>query len=242
MKGKSRRKSQDSSSSEGNSKRKKIDKDEREKEFEELSKAMKDIDEQIEYKQLHLKRQKSIHEYSKCDQIMGEIIKLRNEKKIQEKQLKRMEKKNAKSKWYHNRKDKEKKADKTGESKRKRVTKTLDIAQAFRKESSDVSTSTSAGVSDSNESLPDTIILSPDEADVEVTIIPPSKSPLDDVNQPPLFINHSDSEEAGSQSPNLFSQQVNKNLVGEHIQVGNKRCDDTGDEESQIAMDDKDFP
>ena len=91
MKGTSRRKSQDSSSSEGNSKRKKIDKDEREKEIEELSKAMKDIDEQIEYKQLHIKRQKSIHEYSKCDQIMGEIIKLRNEKKIQEKQLKRME-------------------------------------------------------------------------------------------------------------------------------------------------------
>ena len=108
MKGKSRRKSQDSSSSEGNSKRKKIDKDEREKEIEELSKAMKDIDEQIEYKQLRLKRQKSIHEYSKCDEIMGEI-KLQNEKKIQEKQLKRMEKKNAKSKWYHNRKDKEKK-------------------------------------------------------------------------------------------------------------------------------------
>ena len=194
---------------------------------------------------------------------MGEIIKLRNEKKIQEKQLKRMEKKNAKSKWYHNRKDKEKKGYKTGESKRKRATKTLDIAQVFRKESSDVSPSTSAGVSDSNESLPDTVILSPDEADDEVTIIPPLKSPLDDVNQPPPFINHSDSEEAGSQSPklfsqevnkeafreegrsrspNLFSQQANKSLVGAHIQVGNKGCDDTADEESQKAMDDKDFP
>ena len=85
----------------------------------------------------------------------------------------------------------------------------------------------------------------------------------DDVDQPPPFINHSDSKEAGSQSPklfsqevnkeafrekegsrspNLFSQQVNKNLVGEHIQVGNKGCDDTGDQKSQIAMDDKDCP
>ena len=59
------------------------------------------------------------------------------------------------------------------------------------------------------------------------TIIPPSKSPLDDVNQPPLFINHSDSEEAGSQSPNLFSQQFSlkplhlqfKNVEGEQVVV-----------------------
>jgi hypothetical protein len=42
---------------------------------------------------------------------------------------------------------------------------------------SDVSTSTSAGVSDSNESLLDTIILSPDEHDDDMTIISPSKFP-----------------------------------------------------------------
>jgi hypothetical protein len=138
---------------------------------------------------------------------MGEIIKLRNEKKIIEKQLKRMEKKDAKSKCYHNSKDKEIKDNKTGgESKRKSATKTLHIEQMLRKES-DVSTSTYAGVSDSNESLPDTVILSPDQRDDDVTIIAPSKFPLDDANQPPAFIDHGDSDEAVSESPDLFSQQ-----------------------------------
>ena len=264
MKGKSRGKSEGNSSSEGNNKRRKIEKDEREKEITDTSQILKNIEEQIEYKHLRLKRHKSINEYFKCDQIMGEIIKLRNEKKILEKQLKRVEKKDAKSKWYHNRKDKEKKENKTtGESKRKGATKSLDIAQMLRKES-DVSTSTSAGVSDSNESLPDTIILSPDERDDDMTIISPSKFPLDDANQPPAFVDHADSDEAGSESPDLFSQQnkaafweearsrspdlfgqqMNEdalNLVGEHIQVESKECDDNGDKEDRVAMDDKDF-
>ena len=132
---------------------------------------------------------------------------------------------------------------KTGESKRKWATKTLDIAQVFRKESSVSTTTTFAGVSDSNESLPDTAILTPDEAGDSVTIISASKSYLNEVNQPPSFTNHSDSQQAESQSPELFSQEVSNDtfrkevgsqspqiLFQEHIElVGSKRREDTGD-------------
>ena len=51
-------------------------------------------------------------------------------------------------------------------------------------------------------------------------------------------------EEARIRSPDLFGQQMNEdalNLVGEHIQVESEECDDNGDKEDQVAMDDKDF-
>jgi hypothetical protein len=88
MKGKSRGKSEGNSSSEGNNKRRK-----REKEITDTSQILKNIEEQIEYKHLRLKRHKSLNKYFKCDQILGEIIKLQNEKKILEKQLNKWEKK-----------------------------------------------------------------------------------------------------------------------------------------------------
>ena len=88
--------------------------------------------------------------------------------------------------------------------------------QVFRKESS-VSTTTFAGVSDSNESLPDTAILTPDEAGDNVTIISASKSHLDEVNQPPSFTNRSDSQQAESQFPELFSQEVNNDTFRKEV-------------------------
>ena len=39
------------------------------------------MEEQVEFKRLHLRKQKSINDFSKCEKISGEIIKLLNEKK-----------------------------------------------------------------------------------------------------------------------------------------------------------------
>ena len=110
------------------------------------------------------------------------------------------------SKWCHNRKEKKKKDNNSGERRQKDQTKTPDIAQMLKKKS-DASTRKSGGQSDSNESLPDTIIVSPDQLDNEKTNNSPSKLPLDDGNQPPVFADYSNSEEE-NQSQDLFTQQV----------------------------------
>ena len=60
------------------SKRKKTDKDERAKEIQNTSDILKNIQEQIEIRQLHLRKQKSLNDFSKCDQIVIEMGKLMN--------------------------------------------------------------------------------------------------------------------------------------------------------------------
>ncbi|CAB4029569.1 DNA fragmentation factor subunit alpha-like [Paramuricea clavata] len=161
VKGKSRARSLSDMDSGKESKRKKTDKDERAKEIQNTSDILKNIQEQIEIKQLRLQKQKSLNNFSKCDQIVGEIGKLMNEKKILEKQLKHMEKKEAKSKWYYNKKGSEKR--KSGESKQKGKRKSFDIAKMF-KNASDISEHTLTSTSDSNESF-DTLIVSSDETE-----------------------------------------------------------------------------
>ena len=198
---KSRGKSENNSSDEGNNKRRKIDKDEREKEINDMSEILKNIEEQIEFKQLHLKRHKS---------LQG-IINLQNEKKITEKQLKWMEMKDAKSRQKERQKEKRQQAWRKQTKRRDKNTRHCTIVEEKQWM---LPPAKSAGLSDSNEALPDTITLSPDELDDERTINSPSKLSLDDANQSPAFVDHSDSEEAENQSQELFSQQVNKEALG----------------------------
>lgn len=237
------------SNSEGSSrenKRRKIDKDERGKEIQNMSDIIKNIKEQIEFKQLHLRKQKSLNDFAKCDQISEEIRKLMNEKKILEKQLKHMEKKEAKSKWYYNTKGKEK--SKTGKSQQKDKKKTFDFAKMWKKDNVvSASTSTSTCTSDSNESG-DTLILSSDNEVTDVMPSTPTCTPyvhpgsLHEENQSPALSSQHVDEEAGNQSPTLFGQQVDEEVfkpVGEHIQLQIKEPND--DAQEQMATVDKDF-
>ncbi|CAB3982276.1 Hypothetical predicted protein [Paramuricea clavata] len=199
VKGKSRARSLSDMDSGKESKRKKTDKDERAKEIQNTSDILKNIQEQIEIKQLRLQKQKSLNNFSKCDQIVGEIGKLMNEKKILEKQLKHMEKKEAKSKWYYNKKGSEKR--KSGESKQKGKRKSFDIAKMF-KNASDISEHTLTSTSDSNESF-DTLIVSSDETEGGIEAAADIPQEAED-HSPDLF---SQQEETGNQSPDMFSQQ-----------------------------------
>lgn len=238
VKGNSRGKLKDNSGSESQNKRRKIDKDEREKEIKDTTEILKNMQEQISFKQLRLQKQKSINDFSKCDQISGEIRKLLNEKKVLEKQLKRLEKKDAKSKWYHSTKQKEK--SKIGESHQKGKRQKLDVAKMLKKES-DVSTSMSTSVSDSNESQ-DTIILSADESD-EVPIVSPLKqsdsmdfNPYIEQSQP---YHHEEYDDTGDESSQeLFSQQVHKD-VDKRSNLQRKERDDI--EQDELATVDQDF-
>ena len=102
------------SSGEQRNKRKKVDKDERQKEIKSTKEVIDNINEQLKFKQLRLEKHKSLKEYGKCDTISEEIRKLMKEKKIQEKQLSLLGKKEEKSNWYHKkRKNQVKMTDKT---------------------------------------------------------------------------------------------------------------------------------
>ena len=117
VKGKSRSKTHESNGSESENKRRKMDKEERAEEIKNMSDILQNIKEQIEIKQLNLRKQKCLNDFSKCDQISGQIGKLLNEKKVLEKQLKHLQKKESKSKWYHSKISSRKR---TAEKKRKK--------------------------------------------------------------------------------------------------------------------------
>ena len=113
VKGHSRRNTGESSGEQGK-KRKKVAKDERQREIKSIKKVIDNISEQMKFKQLRLEKHNSLKEYGKCDTISEEIRNLMREKKIQEKQLTLLEKKESKSKWYHKkRKDQMKTTQKT---------------------------------------------------------------------------------------------------------------------------------
>ena len=91
-----------SSSGDQQRKRPKLEQDERQREIQSIKEIISNINEQLQFKKLCLQKQKSLNLFATCDQISEEIRKLMNEKKIQEKQLLLLEKKEKKSTWYRN--------------------------------------------------------------------------------------------------------------------------------------------
>ncbi len=120
-----------------------------------------------------------------------------------------MEKKEAKSKWYYNKKGSEK--IKSSESKQKGKRKSFDIAKML-KNASEISDHTLTSMSDSNESI-DTLIVSSDEIGDEIEAaanIPRlmHTAPTSIVSQRLIFEKSQPSvDETGNQSPDLFSRQ-----------------------------------
>ena len=92
VKGHSRGNTGESSGEQGK-KRKKVAKDERQREIQSIKEVIDNISEQMKFKQLRLEKHNSLKEYGKCDTIGEEICNLMREKKIQEKQLTLLEKK-----------------------------------------------------------------------------------------------------------------------------------------------------
>ena len=142
----------DNSGGEQRHKRKKIDKNERLKEIQSIKDVINNINEQLQFKKLRLQKQKSLNQFSICDQISGEITTLMKEKKIQEKQLSLLEKREKKSAWYHT---KRRKNQSTSSNKKN---KGQDLRQMWKNKSSSTS---NINVSDSNESG-ETVIVSSD--------------------------------------------------------------------------------
>lgn len=155
------------------------------------------ITEQLKFKQLRLEKHKSLKEYGKCDAISGEIRTLLKEQKVQEKQLKLMEKKEEKSKWYH----KQKKVQKTAADKK---TKGKSLMEMWR---SDSSCSLDSNPNDSDETVHN-ILSSDSELNIvsDVSLLVQSK-----VDEPNSQSQMADVEViSGNESDDLFScsQQV----------------------------------
>ncbi len=91
-----------SSSGDQQKKRPKLEQDERQREIQSIKEIISNINEQLQLKKLRLQKQKSLNLFATCDQISEEIRKLMNEKKIKEKQLLLLEKKEKESTWYRN--------------------------------------------------------------------------------------------------------------------------------------------
>ena len=102
----SKRSSSGTSDENGNDegrKRKKIDKEERNREMTHMKTLLSNIEDQIRIKQLRLEKAKTVKDYKSCDELSVAIRGLLREKFDCEKQLSAFQKKEAKSNWYKKR-------------------------------------------------------------------------------------------------------------------------------------------
>ena len=92
-------------------KRKRMDADERAREIKVLQENSASLESRIQFKNQMLNKARSVNNFKLCDEISGDIIKIRKEKRVAEKHLAALQKKQSKSLCYHSKKS-EKKEDK----------------------------------------------------------------------------------------------------------------------------------
>lgn len=110
VKGKSRSSSSQSESDESSkAKRNKTDVSERASEITLLNENISTLESRLKYKQQMIDKARSVNNYKLCDEISGEVINIRKEKRIAESQLAAIQKKQVKSEWYYNKKHKKNK-------------------------------------------------------------------------------------------------------------------------------------
>lgn len=126
-------------------KRAKRDSDERKKEVDNLTSLIENVKSHLKIKQKRLEKAKSVKDFKQCDQLTLEIRTLLKEKSDHERQLTAIQKKEAKSLWYHKTKSsKKEKKPKTEKVVNKPLTKFLfkDTSAAEVVTSSNETTST----------------------------------------------------------------------------------------------------
>ena len=126
-------------------KRAKSDIEERKKEVDNLTSVIENVKSHLQIKQKRLEKAKSVKDFKQCDQLTLEIRTLLKEKGDHEKQLTAIQKKEAKSLWYHKTKSsKKEKKPKTEKVVNKPLTKFLfkDTSAAKVVTSSNETTST----------------------------------------------------------------------------------------------------
>ena len=126
-------------------KRAKSDIEERKKEVDNLTSLIENVKSHLQIKQKRLEKARSVKDFKQCDQLTLEIRTLLKEKGDHEKQLTAIQKKEAKSLWYHKTKSsKKEKKPKTEKVVNKPLTKVLfkDTSAAKVVTSSNETTST----------------------------------------------------------------------------------------------------
>ena len=150
-------------------KRAKRDSEERKKEVDNLTSLIENVKSHLQIKQQRLEKAKSVKDFKQCDQLTLEIRTLLKEKSDHERQLTAIQKKEAKSLWYHKTKSSKKgKKSKTEKVVNKPLTKFLfkDTSAAKVVTSSSETTSTtkipleSATSSSSQATIPTTQVTS----------------------------------------------------------------------------------
>ena len=107
-------------------KRAKRDNEERKKEVDNLTSLIENVKSHLQIKQKRLEKAKSVKDFKQCDQLTLEIRTLLKEKSDHERQLTAIQKKEAKSLWYHKTKSsKKEKKPKTEKVVNKPLTKFL---------------------------------------------------------------------------------------------------------------------
>lgn len=108
-------------------KRAKRNSEERVKETNDLTSLLENVKSHLQIKQKRLEKAKSVQDFKLCDQLTLEIRKLLKEKSDHERQITAIQRKEAKSLWYHKTKSskKEKKELKSGKVVNKPLTKFL---------------------------------------------------------------------------------------------------------------------
>ena len=104
-KGKSRScSSQSESDDSSKAKRQTTDADQQAREITLLKENLSTLESRLKYKQQMIDKARSVSNYKQCDEISADIIDVRKEKRNVERQLASIEKKQAKSEWYHSKK------------------------------------------------------------------------------------------------------------------------------------------
>lgn len=116
-KGHSRSKQLESGSDQPPCKRKKIDTEERARELKLLQDNVQTLDSCLRCKQQLLEKARPLKNFKQCDDILGDMMKVRSERATIQNQLSELQKREAKSSWYHQKKQK-KRSKETGVKKR----------------------------------------------------------------------------------------------------------------------------
>lgn len=104
-------------------KRKRMDADERAREMKVLQENIATLESRIQFKNQMLNKARSVTNYKLCDEISGDIINIRKDKRAAENRLAAMKKKQSKSQWYHSKKPK--KSEGEDDSREKEGTSTI---------------------------------------------------------------------------------------------------------------------
>ena len=93
-------------SPDSDAKRIKLNKEVRLSRIEEINEKVKDITDQIGFKEKHRESANNLHHYKECDKLTEQISSLKSEKRKLDLELKCLHKKQQQSRWYHSHKKK----------------------------------------------------------------------------------------------------------------------------------------